>query len=52
MKRSAVLYSVSVLMAMLISVAVPVDAADKPNIVVHHGRRCRHVGTSAPTTGA
>ena len=37
MKRSAVLYSVSVLMAMLISVAVPVDAADKPNIVVIMG---------------
>ena len=51
MKRSAVFYSVSVLMAMLISVAVPVDAADKPNIVLSWATTSAG-STSAPTTGA
>ena len=37
MKRSVVLYSLSILMAMLISAAVSVDAADKPNILVIWG---------------
>ena len=49
MKRSVVLYSLSVLMAMLISAAVSVDAADKPNILVIWGDDIGAT-TSAPTT--